>query len=174
VKVATRLALSCVLVAGISLSVSHVALAQNTDDAHALCAQGGGPDPGSGAGGSTVNASNPDNPANENAVFGGGQSGTDGGNGGGGSGGGLGGSSDGGGAGGCGPDVPDRTPSPVIVVEHVRRLPTTGTAADRFGLGGAGLLLAGGLFVAGSRRVSRKARSASADLVWDAFGRRSA
>jgi hypothetical protein len=44
-----------VFVAGMTFAATHSALAQNTDDAHALCAQGGGDSPLSGAGGPNLN-----------------------------------------------------------------------------------------------------------------------
>jgi hypothetical protein len=171
-KPALRLGVVAALVAGVAFFAPHAALAQNTDDAHSFCAQGGGDDLGSGAGGGIV-PSNADDPANETAAFGNGAAGGEdaGGNGGGGAGGGLGGAEgDGGGAGGCGPDIPDRVP-PVIIRRVVgRRLPTTGSAADRVGVMGAGLLLVGGSVLAATRRVNRKEQVTPEGLVWDAFG----
>src|SRR5437870_717159 len=117
-----RLGLIGIVAAAGSFALPHAALAQNTDDAHAFCAQGGGEDPGAGAGGAIV-------PPGSTDVFNGaGQSGTDdgAGPGGGGAGGGLAGSDDGGGAGGC---APEETPAPVPVqvVLRTRHLPTTGS-----------------------------------------------
>lgn len=173
-RTAKRFALIAALVAGVGFVAPHAALAQNTDDAHALCAQGGGEDPGAGAGGG-----NPDGVGvvqgsgleNALALAGGGGSGTDdgAGPGGGGAGGGLAGSDDGGGAGGCGPE---ETPA-VHVVLRTQRLPTTGTAADRIGFGGSALVLAGGALLIARRRANRKNEIATTDLVWDAFGGRS-
>jgi hypothetical protein len=165
----TRFAFVAALVAGATFGVPHVALAQNTDDAHALCAQGGGPNDGSGAGGGG-DGSNLGAGAGGGA--GGGASGSSdaGGAGGGGGGGGLGGSETaGGGAGGCGPE---ETPTPVVIVTRTvtRRLPITGSAADRFGFGGSALLLAGGSLLIASRRAHRKGQAAATGLVWDAFG----
>jgi LPXTG-motif cell wall-anchored protein len=165
------------LVAGASFAAPHAVLAQNTDDAHSLCAQGGGDNAGAGAGGAGFPANgNPDNPANETAAFGNGQGGGDnaGGAGGGGGFGGLGGAEGvGGGAGGCGPDVttPVVVQPPVIVTRVVveRRLPTTGSAADKVGVMGAGLLLIGGSVLAATRRVNRKDQVTPEGLVWDAF-----
>ncbi len=48
---AIRLSFVAVFVVGVSVAASHAAFAQNTDDAHALCAQGGGDASFSGAGG---------------------------------------------------------------------------------------------------------------------------
>jgi hypothetical protein len=48
---ALRFAFVATFVAGISFAVPHVASAQNVDEAHALCAQGGGDSSLSGAGG---------------------------------------------------------------------------------------------------------------------------
>src|SRR5947209_3764092 len=116
-----RLGLASALVLGFGFAIPHAALAQgNTDDAHALCAQGGEQDGLAGAGGSGFNNFNPDDPANETAAFGNGQGGGDdtGGNGGGGPGGGLGGAEGvGGGAGGCGADVVPTAP-PIVCVRN--------------------------------------------------------
>src|SRR5438552_2290700 len=99
---AVRFGVIGAFVVGASFVAPHAVLAQ-TDEAHQLCAQGGGDFDNAGAGGAVV-PSNPDNSGNETAAFGNGQGGGDGGQGGGGAGGGLGGADGGGGAGGCGPD----------------------------------------------------------------------
>jgi len=51
---AIRLTFIAAFIAGMSFAASHTAYAQNTDDAHALCAQGGGDASFSGAGGPNV------------------------------------------------------------------------------------------------------------------------
>jgi len=178
-----RLGLASALAVGFGFAIPHVALAQgNTDDAHALCAQGGQEDGLAGAGGSGFNNFNPDNPANETAAFGNGQGGSDttGGNGGGGPGGGLGGAEGvGGGAGGCGADVVP-TPTPIVCVTNcvpiiirTRNLPHTGGPAEQVAFMGGGLMLAGAAFVGAHRRVNRREQVAADGLVWDAFGWRS-
>jgi hypothetical protein len=177
-RTARRFALIAALVAGVGFAAPHAALAQNTDDAHALCAQGGGEDPGAGAGGGNPNvAVDTQGSGLENALAlaGGGGSGTDDGAGPGGglAGGGLAGSDDGGGAGGCGPEE-TAPPVQVVLRQPNRRLPTTGTAADRFGFGGTALVLAGGALLVARRRSHRKSELATSDLVWDAFGESSA
>jgi hypothetical protein len=48
---AIRITFIAIFVAGMSFAATHAAIAQNTDDAHALCAQGGGDSSSSGAGG---------------------------------------------------------------------------------------------------------------------------
>ena len=177
-----RLSLAGAFAVGVSFVVPHHALAQgNTDDAHALCAQGGEEDGLGGAGGSGFNNFNPDDPRNETASFGNGQGGGDdaGGNGGGGAGGGLGGAEgEGGGAGGCGNDVVPTPPPPVCLrncfpVIRTRNLPHTGGPAEPVAFMGGGLLLAGAAFVGAHRRVHRKDQVAADGLVWDAFGWRS-
>jgi hypothetical protein len=55
-KSAIRIAFIATFVAGLSFAVPHAVFAQNTDDAHALCAQGGGDSSSSGAGGSDLGA----------------------------------------------------------------------------------------------------------------------
>src|ERR1051325_6060073 len=92
VRPVVRLGLIAALATGFGFAAPHMAMAQgNTDDAHALCAQGGEEDGLAGAGGSGFNNFNPDDPRNETAAFGNGQGGSDdaGGQGGGGPGGGL-------------------------------------------------------------------------------------
>jgi len=174
-----RLGLASALAVGFGFAIPHLALAQgNTDDAHALCAQGGEEDGLAGAGQGAFGTTNPDNPANETAAFGNGEGGSDdaGGAGGGGGGGGLGGAEgEGGGAGGCGRDVVE-TPPPVCVrncfpIIRTRNLPHTGGPAEQVAFMGGGLLLAGAAFVGAHRRVHRKDQLAADGLVWDAFGR---
>ena len=180
---AARLGLVAALATGFGFVVPHVAMAQgNTDDAHALCAQGGEQDGLGGAGGSGFNTFTPDNPANETASFGNGQGGGDntGGAGGGGPGGGLGGAEGvGGGAGGCGNDVVP-TPTPFVcvtncipVIIRTRNLPHTGGPAEQVAFMGGALMLAGAAFVGAHRRVHRKDQIAADGMVWDAFGWRS-
>lgn len=170
-----RLALVGIVAAAAGFALPYTALAQNTDDAHALCAQGGGEDPGAGAGGGNPNAAvdtQGSGLGNALALAGGGGSGTDdgAGPGGGGAGGGLAGSDDGGGAGGCGPEE-TAPPVQAVLRQPSRRLPTTGTAADRFGFGGTALVLTGGALLVARWRSHRKSELATSDLVWDAFGR---
>ena len=171
-----RLAVLAISVVGLAI-VPRVAFAQGvTDDAHALCAQGGangGPGGvGGNDGGTTSDASDNGQPGN----------GAQGGAGGGGVMGGLGGNTDvGGGAGGC---IPEETPVPtlvpirvirqVVVPVEVRRLPTTGSSANHVAAMGGGMLALGGLFVAGAwMAYRRRVGESPADLVWDAFGWRS-
>jgi len=175
---AIRLAVLGALVVGTSFGLSHVAHAQgNTDDAHALCAQGGGSDGEGGAGAPNLGDGGAAGAGAGNeaglAAIGNGLPGEpgQGGAGGGGAGGGLGGSIDeGGGAGGCLPV--EETPAPVVIQQQVvRRLPVTGSSADRFGFAGAAFVLAGGALVVARRRMIGKQQPVAEGLVWDAFGR---
>jgi LPXTG-motif cell wall-anchored protein len=193
-----RLMLMGVMVAGATLGVAHAGLAQTTDDAHALCAQGGAA-PAADSPGSAVRSQLAQNlpvdfggnadlqaaaqaalAGNANLDPGGGggagdanDNGVMAGAGGNGGGAGLEGSDQGGGAGGCGPE---ETFVPVIrrVVEQPvfvqRALPTTGTSAtSTLALMGGAFAIVGASLVAAARR-GRRGHVVPEGLVWDVFG----
>jgi hypothetical protein len=180
VRKALRLALIAGVVLTAGFAVPHSAHAQgNTDDAHELCAQGGGEDDsGTGGSGGSLDLNELDNMSDsELAAIGNGTAGSDdeGGHGGGGAGGGLGGAEGvGGGAGGCARDVSDRVPHRRIIerpiVRRTRNLPITGGAAENVAYMGGAFVLAGGALLTANRRRARLEQAASEGFVWDAFG----
>jgi hypothetical protein len=196
-----RIALTVVFGVALGFVAPRGALAQNTDDAHVLCAQGGGRESFSGAGGpndsgiaSADQGGGVTGSVDSAADPGSGASGGDGGSGGGasadgGSGGGSlsslahgpttsGNSADAGGGGaGAGLGGSDAGGGAggcgPDIADVVHRLPVTGSNSGHVGYMGAGFVLLGAFLAASSRLWIRRVATAPDGLVWDAFGPRS-